>query len=80
MATSPYPQWIHEMSSTYRGPTAGGVLRLAVLVLIIVIAWQFFAGVEGGAAQVDRRSGVSLCEEHRGDPAWDAICQETARR
>jgi hypothetical protein len=80
MATSPVPQWAQEMSPAYRGPTAGGVLRLAVLLLLIVIASQWFTATDSGAAQVDRRAGVSLCEEHRGQPAWDAICKETARR
>jgi hypothetical protein len=80
MATSPFPQWAQEMSSTHRGPTAGGVLRLAVLVILLVIASQWFTATDSGAAQVDRKSGVSLCEEHRGEPAWKAICAETARR
>ncbi len=80
MATSPFPQWAQEMSSTHRGPTAGGVLRLAVLVVLLVIASQWFAATGSGAAQVDRKSGVSLCEEHRGEPAWDSVCKETARR
>ena len=80
MATSPHPQWAQEMSTTHRGPTAAGVLRLALLVVLIVIAWQWFGDTEGGAAQVDRKPGVSLCEEHRSQPGWEAVCQETARR
>ena len=77
MADSRYPYWITEQSSAYRGPTSGGLLRLAVLVLIAVICWQFFAP-SGGAAQVDRRPGVSLCEEHAGRPGWAAICQQSS--
>ena len=42
MATSPVPQWAREMSPTHTGPTGGGVLRLAVLVLVVVICWQWF--------------------------------------
>ena len=80
MATSPVPQWAREMSPTHTGPTGGGVLRLAVLVLVVVICWQWFTATDGGSARVDRRPGVSFFEEHRGQPAWDRICEETARR
>jgi hypothetical protein len=40
MATSPVPEWAREMSPTHRGPTAGGVLWLAVLAVILVIVLQ----------------------------------------
>jgi hypothetical protein len=40
MATSPVPEWAREMSPTHRGPTAGGVLWLAVLAIILVIVLQ----------------------------------------
>ena len=79
MADPRYPYWIQDMAPEPRAPTTAGVLRLAVLVLIIVIAWQWFAGANGGAAQVDRKPGVSLCEEHAGDPAWRSICAEARR-
>ena len=79
MSTSPIPSWAREQSPTYRGPTTGGVFRLAVLVLIAVICWQWFAATEGGARQVDRREGVSFCEEHKGQLAWDRICADTRR-
>lgn len=78
MATSPVPQWAQETSPTHHGPTAGAVLQLAVLALLVVIALQFFT-TDSGARQVDRKSGVTFCEEHRGDPAWDSICAETKR-
>jgi hypothetical protein len=80
MATSPVPVWAQEMSPTHTGPTAGGILQLAVLVLVLVLAFQWFAAADSGAAQVDRKAGVSSCDEHRGQPAWDRICAETARR
>ena len=73
-----YPYWITEQSSTYRGPTAGGMLRLAVLVLVAVLAWSWFD--TGGAAVVDRKPGVSLCEEHAADPARQSSCAEARRR
>jgi hypothetical protein len=79
VATSPSPQWAQEMSSAHRGPTAGGVLSLAVLVVLMVLAWQWF-GADDGAAQVDRKAGVSLCQEHRTRPGWEAVCRDTADR
>jgi hypothetical protein len=80
MATSPVPQWAREMSPTHSGPTAGGVVLLAVLVVLLVLALQGFTATAGGAAQVDRRQATTFCQEHRGQPAWDRICEETARR
>jgi hypothetical protein len=80
MATSPVPQWAQEMSPSHHGPTAGAVLRLAVLIILLVIASQWFIATDSGATQVDRKSGVSLCEEHRGQPAWESVCKETRRR
>jgi hypothetical protein len=79
MATSPVPQWAQEMSPYHRGPTGGGVLRLAVLVVILVLVFQWFGTTEGGATQVDRKQGVSFCQEHKGQPSWDRICAETRR-
>lgn len=79
MATSPVPQWAREQSPYHRRPTSGGVLRLAVLVLVAVICWQFFSVTEGGAQQVDRKAGVSLCEEHHGDPGWSSVCATDQR-
>ena len=70
MATSPVPQWARETSPYHSGPTAGGVLRLALLVLVVVICWQWFAP-DGGRGSVDTKQGVSLCEEH---PSW-SVCQ-----
>jgi hypothetical protein len=40
VATSPIPQWGREMSPTHRGPTAGGILWLAVLAIILAIVIQ----------------------------------------
>jgi hypothetical protein len=35
MATSPVPLWAQEMSPHHRGPTAGGVLVLAVVAVLV---------------------------------------------
>jgi hypothetical protein len=74
MADSRYPYWITEQSPYHRGPTSGGILRLAVLVLIVVIAFNWWTAASGGRTVVDRKPGVSLCEEHQGRPGWDAVC------
>ena len=62
MATSPVPLWAQEMSPTHRGPTGAGVLRLALVVVLVVLAL-------GLAPTTDRGS---LCDQH---PRW-SVCQE----
>ena len=75
--SSRYPYWVEEMSSTYRGPTGAGVLRLALLVVLVVVVWQALAATNGGqAASVDQGS---LCDQHRADPSWSAVCEEASR-
>jgi hypothetical protein len=76
MATSPVPQWAREMSPHHRGPTAGGVLRLALLVVLVVLVWQAVAATSGGQLAGDRGS---LCDQHRADPSWRSVCQEVRR-
>ncbi len=78
MADDRYPYWITEQSSEYRGPTSGKLLQLAVLALLVAIAWSWFDS--GAAAQVDRKPGVSFCEEKGDRPGWRQVCEETARR
>jgi hypothetical protein len=77
MADDRYPYWLTEQSASYRGPTSGGLLRLAVLVLVAVLAWGWLTASDGPAS-VDRRPGVSLCEEHAGRPGWAAVCPPQA--
>ena len=80
MADPRYPYWLQDMSPEHRGPTTAGVVRLAVLLLLVVLAWSWFSDTESGAAQVDRRPGVSLCEEHAGKPGWSAVCAPQSDR
>jgi len=76
MATSPVPQWAREMSPYHHGPTAGGVLSLAVLAVLLALLIQLIPTAERGQTSTgDRDQGVSLCEEH---PHW-SVFQEPSR-
>jgi hypothetical protein len=76
MATSPVPQWAQEMSPHHHGPTAGAVLFLAVVAVLVALLIQLAPTTERGQVTSDRGHGVSLCEEH---PHW-SVCQEEASR
>jgi hypothetical protein len=77
MATSPVPQWAREMSPDHRGPTGAGVLRLALVAVLVVLLLQFAGATDRGqATSVDRGS---MCDQHRADPAWTSVCQEVKR-
>jgi hypothetical protein len=71
MATSPVPQWAQEMSPHHRGPTGAGVLRLAVIVLLVVLVLQLLPTTDGGQVAGGPDRG-SLCDRH---PHW-SVCQE----
>jgi hypothetical protein len=71
MAANPYPYWVTEQSPTHHEPTSGSTLRLAVLVLVVVICWQWFTNADSGRGRVDTKPGVSLCDAH---PHW-SVCQ-----
>jgi hypothetical protein len=61
------------MSPTHRGPTGAGVLRLALVVVLVVLALGLAPTTDRGqAGAVDRGS---LCDEH---PRW-SVCQEPSR-
>ena len=74
MATSPVPLWAQEMSPYHRGPTAGGVLALAVIAVLAALLIQLAPTTGSSQGTSDRGEGVSLCEEH---PRW-SVCQEEA--
>ena len=58
-----------------RPHTAGGVLFLAVVAVLVALLIQLAPTTERGqASTTDRGQGVSLCEEH---PHW-SVCQEEA--
>jgi hypothetical protein len=78
MATSPVPLWAQEMSPHHRGPTGAGVLRLALLVVVIVLVLQVVAVTQRGQSAGGPDRG-SFCDQHRGEPAWTSVCKEGSR-
>ena len=48
MATSPVPQWAREMSPHHHGPTAAGVLRLALVVVLVALVLQAIPTTDRG--------------------------------
>ena len=73
MATSPVPQWAQEMSPHHRGPTAGGVLRLAVLAVLVALLLQAWPATDSGG-QPTRPTTPPPCAQH-----WPPTCQEGSR-
>jgi hypothetical protein len=71
--------WQAEQAGTNKLP---GILTMfLVLGLLAALALALVAGPTTATAQGgDRRQAPTFCEEHRGQPAWDRICEETARR
>jgi hypothetical protein len=73
MATSPVPQWAREMSPHHRGPTGAGVLRLAVVVVLVVLLLQAIPTTDSGG-QPTRPTTPPRCAQH-----WPPTCQEGSR-
>jgi hypothetical protein len=70
MATSPIPTWAQEMSPHHRGPTGDGVLRLAVIVVLVVLLLQAMATTVSDG-QATRPTTPPPCAQH-----WPPTCQE----
>jgi hypothetical protein len=70
MPTSPVPQWAREMSPHHRGPTAAGMLRLALLVVLVVLALQAIPTTDSGR-QSTRTTTPPRCAQH-----WPPTCEE----
>jgi hypothetical protein len=45
-----FPYWIAEQSPYHRGPTAAGVLRLALVVVLVVLLLQAIPTTDSGGA------------------------------
>jgi hypothetical protein len=63
MATSRYSYWLEEMSPHHRGPTAGGMLRLAVLAVLVALALQLLPATDSGG-QATRPTTPPPCAQH----------------
>ena len=70
MSTSPVPQWAREMSPHHRGPTGAGVLSLALLVVLVVLALQLLPATNSGG-QATRPTTPPPCARH-----FPPTCQE----
>jgi hypothetical protein len=69
MATSPVPQWAQEMSPHHRGPTGAGVLRLAVIVLLVVLVLQLLPTTDGGQVAGGPTAAACATSTHTGRSA-----------
>lgn len=71
MATSPVPQWAREMSPHHRGPTGAGVLRLALVVVLVVLLLQVMPATDSGSQTTTRPTTPPRCAQH-----WPPTCKE----
>src|SRR5215207_23961 len=77
MADDRYGYWIADQSPYRTGPTtAGALVAFALLALVLLALFTGPQATAEGARSIDRGEGVSFCEQHRGEPAWDAICRD----
>ena len=72
MADDRWSSWQAEAAGTHRLPTIFSVFL--VLGLLAALALALAAGPTATAEGGDRQQG-SLCEEHRGDPGWQSVCE-----
>ena len=80
MADDRWLQWQQEYAGTNKLP--GIFTVFLVLGLLAALALALAAGptatAQGGRVVDDGRG--SLCDQHRGQPAWDTICEDARRR
>jgi hypothetical protein len=77
MADDRWLQWQQEYAGTNRLPGIWSVFL--VLGLLAALALVLAAGPTATADSVRPEQG-SLCDQHRGQPAWEAVCAEARRR
>jgi hypothetical protein len=77
MAADRWNQWQAEYAGTSRLPGIFSVFL--VLGLLAVLALALAAGPTA-TADSTRPDRGSLCDQHRGKPAWEAICEDARRR
>jgi hypothetical protein len=73
MPSSPVPLWAQEMSPHHRGPTGAGVLFLALVVVLVVLALQAFPATDSGGPPT-RPTTPPKCAQH-----FPPTCQEVSR-
>jgi hypothetical protein len=78
MADDRWTTWQAEKAGTNRLPGIFSVFL--VLGLLAALALALVAGPTTATADSGQRRQGSLCQEHRGDPGWDYVCQEARRR
>ena len=69
--------WQAEAAGTNRLP--GIWSAFLVFGLLAALALALFAGPTATAQGGDRDRG-SLCDQHRADPSWGAVCEAPPRR
>jgi hypothetical protein len=77
MADDRWLQWQAEQASTNKFPGIFSVFL--VLGLLAALALALAAGPVATAPSGERRQ-QSFCEIHRGQEAWDRICEDARRR
>jgi hypothetical protein len=78
MAHDPYPSWAAEQYGTNRLPSIWSAFLLFGVLAALALA--LFNGPTATAESGQQPRPPTFCEEHRGQPAWDSVCAETARR
>jgi hypothetical protein len=73
MAGDRWATWQAEQAGTNHGPTAAGVLRLALLVVLVVLALQAIPTTDSGD-QPTRPTTPPACAQH-----WPPTCEEVTR-
>ena len=74
-----WTSWQAEQAATHRLPTIWSVFLLFGLLAALALA--LVAGPTTATADSgERRQAPTFCQEHKGQLAWDRICEETARR
>jgi hypothetical protein len=77
MADDRWSTWQAEQAGTNKLPGIWSVFL--VLGLVAALALALAAGPTA-TAQSGERSQGSLCDQHRADPAWRAVCEDARRR
>ena len=78
MAGDRWTTWQAEQAGTHKLPGIFSVFL--VLGLLAALALALAAGPTVATADSGERKPPTLCEEHKGRPGWDYVCEDTRRR